>query len=84
MSHIRVSGVSAVVLSAIVSSLLAAEPGVASLVRARVTAVGEVTKNSSVATLEVTHVYSGDPKLLGRTFRDTQMFQHSAGHPAHA
>ena len=54
------------------------------LVRAKVTAIDSVTANRSVATLEVVHVYCGPAKLKGRSFRDTQMFAHSAGYPAHA
>lgn len=66
------------------SCAFAGDPANTSLVRAKVKSVGEVTKNSSVATLEVVHVYAGEPRLVGQMFRDTQAFEHSAGYPATA
>lgn len=57
------------------------------LVRAKVTSIDKVTANRSRATLEVVHVYhvsSGRAGLMGRSFRDTQMFENMGGSPAHA
>lgn len=74
--------VTALVMNLSIPPLLAEDKPTPSLVRAKVKSIDKVTPNSSVATLEIVHVYSGPAELIGRSFRDTQMFAHSAGYPA--